>query len=143
MKKVAMLVGLGVFPLVLYPSFFLISVLPDIVAGDKSVIFLLTYEPPTAFLRRALTDWWSSLPFSYALVFLVILPMHILFDRFGLTGVIPRLLSMALVSGLVAVFLIRLDGWSAGVVVVGGVVLSMLFHFSVYTWRRLWAGVEP
>ena len=137
MKKIALLTGLVFFPLLVYPVFFLISALADIFAGERSVIFLLTYETKTAFLRRVLADWWVALPGSYAVVLLMILPLHMLLDRLALTGVVPRLLSVALVGGVVASLILRLDAWGTAAMVVGGVLLASLFHMGVLTWRKL------
>jgi hypothetical protein len=137
MKKTALLVGLAVFPLLVYPSLVFISVLPDIVVGDRSMIFLLTYEPKPTFLQRILADWRAALPASYAVVFLLVLPLHLLLDRFALTGVIPRIASIALVSGMLSFFILRLDGWSTAAMVVCGVLVSSLFHAGVLAWRKL------
>jgi hypothetical protein len=113
-------------------------VLPDIVLGDKSVVFLLTYESFDVFLQRSMADWRLSLPFSYAVVYLVVLPVHFLLGRFGYSGVATRVLTMALLSGLAAIFILRLDGWGAGVIVVAGALVSMLFHLSIAKWSARW-----
>ncbi len=141
MKKIALLVGLGVFPLLVYPSFFLTTALPDIFAGDKNVIFLLAYESKSAFMRRLLADWWLSLPASYAAVLLIVLPLHLLLERFALRGIAPRLLAVALPSWLAASLGLRLDAWSTAAMVAGAVLVAWLFHLGVLAARRL-QGVE-
>lgn len=141
MKKMALLVGLAVFPLLVYPSLVFITVLPDIVMGDRSMIFLLTYEAKTTLLQRIPADWRAALPASYALVLLIILPIHMLLDRFALTGIIPRVVSLALVSGAVSFYILRLDGWGTAAMLVCGVLLASLFHVAVLAWRKL-QGIE-
>lgn len=66
-------------PVMLFPIFWFVATIVDWIFGDSSVLLRIQYDSKGKLLHEFLTDWLASLPVSIASVWLVLLPMYILF----------------------------------------------------------------
>lgn len=143
MKKLPILVVLGILPALAYPIFFGLSVLSDIAVGDRSFIFSVAYGSLHKLLRVVLTDWYVSLPVSYTIVLFILLPVHLVLQRLQVSSKVVLVLLASLGGGLFSRVFVGQDVWHAVVFISWGAILAGLFHVGMWGVRVLDAQVKP
>ena len=143
MKKLPVLLVLGILPFFVYPIFFGLAVLSDIAVGDRSFIFSVAYSSHRRLLVLILTDWYASLPISFIIIVFMLLPMHLVLQRLRFSSGAALLLLASLGGWLFSYLINGQDTWLTTVFIFCGAIIAGFFHAGMRGARALGAQIKP
>lgn len=142
MRRSLALIIVAILPLFVYPVFFGFAVLSNVLVGDRSFIFSLTYDSLGKLRMIILTDWYASLPVSYVIVVLMLFPMHLALQRLRFSSGAVLLLLASLGGWLFSYLIGDQDIWGRAVFIFCGATLAGLLHVSMQGARVISARIK-